>query len=419
MIDYLLNFINCISYFLFFYVFFENTKFKKITLIGMLFLESVVCYFLSRYIITCYSVGYLVSDLLLLIIIISLLEWMFNDGKEQTKISIPILVVFLNFISLIITTVITFLFLPIISGEVWNDVVASLYHIVCLFVFYLLAKFMHGKIQAVNMSLMDDFLLTLLFPTLLQYCIYEMYFHQKTIELFILMVLSLLLNVTMMMNLYKKMKDNEDRLQNEFIQTKLDSAEKQFQAIIENEETIRKIRHDLKNHMMIIRSLNEDGKQKELDEYLNQIIPMLKKQKTNVYCDNMYLNIVLNDKISQYKQIYFDILISKNFCSHFHDMDLSVLISNLLDNAIQELMIHSNLEQRIELKMYEKGNFQMVVIKNPLSTHKDLVTEKIDQQAHGFGYKIIQGIVDKYDGEMLIEQDEYFTVTLMFCINAI
>lgn len=80
MIDYLLNFINCISYFLFFYVFFENTKFKKITLIGMLFLESVVCYFLSRYIITCYSVGYLVSDLLLLIIIISLL-----DGKVNIK----------------------------------------------------------------------------------------------------------------------------------------------------------------------------------------------------------------------------------------------------------------------------------------------------------------------------------------------
>ena len=415
MIDYLLNFINCISYFLFFYVLFDNTKFKKITLIGMLFIESVLCYFVSEYVITYYSIGYLTSDLLLLMIIVGFLEWMFNDGKEQIKISIPILVVFLNFISLIISTVITFLFLPIISGEIWNDVVSSLYHIICLLIFYLLAKFMHNKMQVIHMDLMDDFFLILLFPTLLQYCIYEMYFQQKTS--FILMILSLLINVTMVINLYKKLKDGEDKKRGELLKTKLDSAEKQFQVIIENEETIRNIRHDLKNHMMIIRSLNKEGKQKELDEYLNQMTPMVEKQKTKVYCDNMYLNILLNDKISQYKQIQFDILVSKNFCSYFHDMDLSVLISNLLDNAIYELSKYSYLEQRIELKMYEKGNFQMIVVKNPLSKHKDLNTEKIDQQAHGLGYKIIKGIVDKYDGEILIEQDEYFIVTLMFCLK--
>lgn len=100
------------------------------------------------------------------------------------------------------------------------------------------------------------------------------------------------------------------------------------------------------------------------------------------------------------KKIEVKCLIDTQFVSD-NDIDVSILLSNLLDNAIRGCENSDNPE--IDLNVKRKKVFTYITVKNSISEsvlkkNPDLKTSKPDKAGHGFGISSIKDIAKKYDG---------------------
>ena len=101
-------------------------------------------------------------------------------------------------------------------------------------------------------------------------------------------------------------------------------------------------------------------------------------------------------------------------------VDLCIILSNALDNAIEANIGIENPENRyIKLKMHGDETYTVISVINPtpavpvrLSGNRYLTSKK-DKGNHGFGLKSIESTAKKYDGEMLTKcEDGTFTLVI-------
>ena len=110
-----------------------------------------------------------------------------------------------------------------------------------------------------------------------------------------------------------------------------------------------------------------------------------------------------------------DIKIEVNgvFTDKFDSVDLCIIFSNLLDNAIEAC---SNISDSsiitIDLKLQQ--GYQYIAIRNPYiqNNNTQLLTTKQNKTHHGFGLSNVRNAVERHDGELLITQGEVFTVEM-------
>ena len=89
-----------------------------------------------------------------------------------------------------------------------------------------------------------------------------------------------------------------------------------------------------------------------------------------------------------------------------HDVDITILLGNLLDNAIENFDNESGDVVELDMK-YDKGRL-FIRLTNPYSGmaqkgEEDFRTRKEDKKNHGFGLQNVHYVVDKYDGEIKID----------------
>ena len=87
--------------------------------------------------------------------------------------------------------------------------------------------------------------------------------------------------------------------------------------------------------------------------------------------------------------------------------DLCILFSNLLSNAVEAACkVEGGKSRFVEVKIGHFNGRIMIKVSNSCilnSIHNtELKTSKIDKENHGFGLKNIERIVEKYDGQILL-----------------
>ena len=95
-----------------------------------------------------------------------------------------------------------------------------------------------------------------------------------------------------------------------------------------------------------------------------------------------------------------------------------MLLSNVLDNAIEYLNSHDLVDKYIDVTVIEHQNILVVSVKNP--TYQDfkydssMGTTKKDKLNHGYGLSIIKNIVNRYDGNVEFESsNNTFSVNIL------
>lgn len=176
--------------------------------------------------------------------------------------------------------------------------------------------------------------------------------------------------------------------------------EKYFEAIEQSQEEIRRFSHDTKNHLQQIRYLDNV---EEIHKYLDVIINDVEKISYVRISSNKMLNLIISkySAICEKKNIRFTPEVRLASLHYFDDVDLSTLLNNLLDNAVEAADITEN--GFIELKIFSKNsNFDGILIKNSCNTppkhiNKELITSKKDKLLHGLGMSIVKKVLKKYD----------------------
>lgn len=218
---------------------------------------------------------------------------------------------------------------------------------------------------------------------------------------------------------------NKEKMRYSLMELKLEEQEKNLLAMKQSYEEIRKIRHDMKNYVECAVTLLQNGKGTEAGNYLGKLLEdKMSFVNQVVFTKSDAVNAVISSKISlcEKHDIQFNCEITGSV-EQVSELDISILLANLLDNAI-EASIKLKKDREIILKIYNERNYLVILAGNligesVLSKNPNLRTTKKDKLYHGVGSISIKDIVNKYNGIISIyEKNHYFYVDIWLLLEA-
>ncbi|TQO56589.1 sensor histidine kinase [Paraclostridium bifermentans] len=221
------------------------------------------------------------------------------------------------------------------------------------------------------------------------------------------------------------LKENKLKTQNELMQNKLDMQYKYYLNIQESHMKVKKLYHDINNHICCIDNLKNNSS--EVDEYISNLNDEIKEFKCIYNTGNMILDIIINEKskVCTNKGINFTCDINFSKVNFIKPIDVSSIFDNILDNAIEACDKISN--EKIDKYIRIKGTIikSFFIIKcenskvNSIKIYKDiLLTDKIDKFMHGIGIQSVKSSLEKYNGEILFEDEKNkFMINIYIPLN--
>ncbi|MFV0503929.1 MAG: GHKL domain-containing protein [Lachnospirales bacterium] len=124
--------------------------------------------------------------------------------------------------------------------------------------------------------------------------------------------------------------------ENKVLQLENNAYENQIIIINQAKNNFEILKHDMENHLQMVNSLIEDEKKEEVASYIKNLYNELNMLGMST-SGNFVLDSIINLKLSKQRDvdINLDIKVPENINIQIHD--LTVLLGNLLDNAITAL----------------------------------------------------------------------------------
>lgn len=192
--------------------------------------------------------------------------------------------------------------------------------------------------------------------------------------------------------------------------------------------TIKGQRHDMNNHLNTIYGLMETENFNEAKIYissLNQSISFINEIiETNNPTISSLLNIKNSRAIKNKIKFKLEINIPRNI--NIKDVDISIVLNNLIDNALEACEAVDENKRLIDLKMNIKDSYLIIMIKNSKDQNVKVEMESIfadyttkeNHGNHGLGLKNVKLIVNKYDGLINIKDEgDMFAVNVALLIE--
>lgn len=210
--------------------------------------------------------------------------------------------------------------------------------------------------------------------------------------------------------------------QNQILQQLADQRAYGEKAVSGDEE-LRRFRHDFKNHMIVVSAMLEAGKTKNALKYLAAMSAGANLTKSAIKTGNFVADAILNNKAADAEKKNIRII----FCGFvppvgIKDEDLSTIVANLTDNAI-EACEKLDGEKAIEIDANVMNGFFVFGISNPVdekTVSRSFKTTKRDTANHGYGLGNIKRVVEKYNGALVTDVNEgHFSADVRLKLNDI
>ena len=163
----------------------------------------------------------------------------------------------------------------------------------------------------------------------------------------------------------------------------------------------KSFRHDIRNHIAVVKKLLQSGKIEEAINYMEDMDDMAEKMSFPCSTNNPVVDILVGNKlgIAQSMGIDVDCSLLLPYPCELKDIDICIVLSNALDNAIQATKsLGAGMEKYIRVSGRTQGDFLMMEIEN--SFHGKGAFKK------GTGLSNVNTVAEKYGGAMSIETQE-------------
>lgn len=182
--------------------------------------------------------------------------------------------------------------------------------------------------------------------------------------------------------------------------------QKDIENIIHEYYETLKIRHDMDKYINYAIALVEEKEYVKLKDYLSSFHKEhIGDTKTYIKTENKMFNAIINKKLSEAESK--GIKVTCNIYDTLYDFDgledleLCIIFSNLLDNAIEA---EANVETpEIKLTIFRNAGYicfklENLVLDNILESNPEFKSTKSDNFVHGIGLKSVNELIDKHDG---------------------
>lgn len=232
-----------------------------------------------------------------------------------------------------------------------------------------------------------------------------------------LMIMLLIANifVVCLYNLRVNSLNRENELKQKLIIS--DYAVKNLKSYQEALNVAKKIKHDIKNHITIIKCYLQDRQYDKAMEYTDIAFENIDAIGTYLTLNNQILTYLLNSKLQIAKNKNIDIKVSVDQNTHnplANEYDLCSIYGNILDNAIENTETNGQIHIDIkEVNGYHKFSVKNSILKSILKDNPDLKTSKNDNKNHGLGMGIIVDVLEKNNGMLDVYEENN-----KFCVSA-
>lgn len=232
------------------------------------------------------------------------------------------------------------------------------------------------------------------------------------IVLLIISIIIILANISLIKIISIIVERNNIEIENQVIREKMYMQYQRYHDIQESQIKIRKLYHDMSNHISCIENLY--GSNEDANLYIKEIKNELNSSESMISTNSMILDIIINDKkkVCEINNISFDVNINFSKCEFIEMIDVSSIFSNMIDNAIEACIKVDDYKNRF-IKINGTMVNNMFVMKcenskvNSINLRKNkILTDKKDKFSHGLGIKSIESCVKKYEGELAINFSE-------------
>ena len=193
-----------------------------------------------------------------------------------------------------------------------------------------------------------------------------------------------------------------------------------YQDKLKDEERIRSIYHDMKNHLLVLESSQGTEDTRQMAQELRSQIA---DYENYIHTGNDFLDIIIRDKAekAREKHIDFSASIDLDGIDFIDPLDISTLFGNGIDNAIEASEKLSEEQRVILVKAGKVQDFVSILIENNCvdEVHADGHTTKGDKFLHGFGISNMQKAAEKYGGTCTTAQENgKFTLKILLPLFA-
>lgn len=209
------------------------------------------------------------------------------------------------------------------------------------------------------------------------------------------------------------------------LENNFNTLQEQIAVQQQNNEKVRKLRHDMKNHLANIRSLIDSGEIAAAVTLLDNTAENVNNTKAEMIdTGNSFVDAILLSKtaVCREKNIDFSCSVQPLENLKINAVDLSSLLSNLLDNAMEAAA--QTTEPFVRLTIMKYNAYYTICVENSYKGKEFLkenmgvlISTKSDKALHGYGTQIISDIAQKYDGNYTWEaQENRFISTVIMII---
>lgn len=186
------------------------------------------------------------------------------------------------------------------------------------------------------------------------------------------------------------------KLQNELAQKHLDEVRSIHREM-------RGYKHDFHHHLQTLRVQIEQGEYKRALAYMEDLDSKLMNVDTLLKTGNVSADAILSAKIAQAKSLGIAVTVKANLAEGLtiSDVELSILIGNLLDNAIEACENVCTGDKFIRLYVAMKGTmlyFSMLNAASEKQKKKGSLFATRKDGLHGFGLSRAEKIVRDHGG---------------------
>lgn len=205
-----------------------------------------------------------------------------------------------------------------------------------------------------------------------------------------------------------EIKQKQSRMETQFM-----FQEKKYEQTSMSFKSISGILHDTNKHLIYLRECVVQKDYSEAIEYIDTAINNLSDSYKRINTGHLVIDALVSNAYNnaEIKNINFrtDIKIDKSKIN-IERYDLSGVLGNLLDNAIEACIKISNIDDRfIEVNIFTNETALVINILNSTvgnNLFNKFESDKPDKVMHGYGLNNVNLIAEKYGGSFIAERRE-------------
>ena len=187
----------------------------------------------------------------------------------------------------------------------------------------------------------------------------------------------------------------------------------QLATVLESAAALGELRHEVKNHYLVLQNLSRTGETERLDAYLSELASDVSSIPALTYAPHPAINAVLTVMLAraQKQGVEVERRIDVPETLPFPDTELCMVLMNLLQNALEaNALAPDGARKWLRVDLHIRGVHLYIGVENSrfapvdYDAERDLCrTTKEDKSAHGYGLKAVQAVARKYQSELLLK----------------